>query len=451
MLVDEWEEKVAIAVETNSEIEPLEANVTCKDGSIKTISWGFISLGKQNWAFGLDLTDRKKAEDKKEALEGQIRQFHKMEAIGTLAGGIAHDFNNILAVIIGYAEIAQMDSEADSKMRNYIAQIIDAGYRAKSLTKQILAFSRQAEMVFIPVQPAIIAQEAVKMLRSSLPSTINIKLNISKDVGAVLGDPTQIHQILTNLCANAFHAMETSGGTLSITMDNEKINSSELVSESNVYPGYFVRMIVSDTGMGIAPDVKKRIFDPYFTTKESGKGTGMGLAIIHGIVTNYGGFITCHSQLNEGSTFCVYLPFITDDNLPEIEEISDDYIYTGNEQILFIDDEKDLAEMGKKMLEELGYHVTAMTSSLEALKLFRSKQNHFDLIITDQTMPDLVGSELAYQIMKIRPDIPIILCTGFTNLISKEEAIAMGIKAFAMKPIAMKDMAKMIRDVLDRE
>ena len=398
-----------------------------------------------------DITERKQAEAEKEKLQEQLRQAQKMEAIGTLAGGIAHDFNNILGAIFGYAEMVQEDCPPGSTMRNDIDRVVEASHRAKELVKQILSFSRQAETDELALQPALILKEAIKMLRASLPTTIDFQQNIDPEAGLILADPTQIHQIITNLCTNAFHAMEETGGTLNISLKNKELSLADVVSESEVQPGLFVEISVGDTGPGIAPEMMGKIFDPFFTTKEVGKGTGMGLAIIHGIAKKSGGFVSCKSLLGEGTTFHVYLPVHAVTSPPEIETTPLDLTQTGIESILFVDDEEMLTEMGKTMLERLGYKVTVETNSIEALKIIQDQPDRFDLVITDQTMPGMTGSDLARRILQIRPGLPIILCTGFSNLISEEKARIYGIKGFAMKPLAKKDLAALVRKVLNGE
>ena len=396
-----------------------------------------------------NLTDRKRIEEDRFKIEKKLQQAQKMEAIGTLAGGIAHDFNNILGAIIGYAEMAEEDSLEGSLLKKDIEQVLKASYRAKDLVKQILTFSRYTETQRTPVQLAVLIKETAKMLRSSIPTTIDIRQDIHLDTGLVLADPTQIHQILMNLCTNAFHAMEETGGTLTITLKRKFLSQHDLPIGQHIQSGEFVQISIADTGSGIAPDIGVKIFEPYFTTKETGKGTGMGLAIVHGIVKAYGGFITCQSQPGEGTVFDVYLPVIEDIALLEIESPSIPQL--GSEHILYIDDEETLAVMGKDMLERLGYRVATETSSIEALSIFRDQPNTYDLVITDQTMPEMTGVDLARRMLQIRPDLPIILCTGYSSQVSEEKAKAFGIKGFAMKPLARKDIAVLIRNVLDAQ
>ncbi len=380
-------------------------------------------------------------------LESKLRQAHKMEAIGTLAGGIAHDFNNILAAILGFTEMAREDTQSGSTVAMNLDKVLEAGHRAKDLIRKILFFSRQDESGRISLQPVAVLKEAIEMLRPSLPTTIEITLNIDSKVGLILADPTQIHQIIINLVTNAFHALEETGGTLDIALKEIDLSAEDLARTSDIEAGTFIQLSICDSGPGIAQDIKDKIFDPYFTTKETGKGTGMGLAIVHGIVKSYGGFISLYSKLGEGSAFHVYLPVVEKGILHKIEVV--DQIPLGNERILFVDDEEILTEMTKNMLERLGYHVTVRKNSLEALITFQDLPHQFDLIITDQTMPGMTGADLAKRILQIRPDMPIILCTGYSTIMSEKKAQALGIKGFLLKPFTTRDIAVLIRKVLD--
>jgi CheY-like chemotaxis protein len=285
------------------------------------------------------------------------------------------------------------------------------------------------------------------MLRASIPTTISIKQDIDPDAGIVMADPTQIHQIVMNLCTNAFHAMERTGGTLTISLHKKTFTKEDLNIASNMQPGKFVQLSIRDTGEGIAPEIKNKIFDPFFTTKEVGKGTGIGLSMVHGIVKSYGGSITCDSLLEEGTVFDIFLPTVEDPSLQENEY--DLPIQTGKEHILLIDDEEMLVELGQTMLERLGYQVTARTNSLDALSTFQNQPNVFDMVITDQTMPVMTGIELARRIMQIQPEIPIILCTGYSTNATEDKVKSMGIKGFAMKPLALEALAELIRKILD--
>jgi len=380
-------------------------------------------------------------------LEEGLIQAQKMEAIGTLAGGIAHDFNNILGAILGYAEMARDDSAPGSQMEQDLDQIILAAERAKNLVKQILTFSRHTEMDRIPLRPAIILKETVKLLRSSLPTTIDINQDIDEDTGFILADPTQIHQIIMNLSTNAFHSMEETGGVLSFSLKKKTLTDEELANEPHLKQGDFLELSVVDTGAGIAPEIQDKIFDPYFTTKDVGKGTGLGLAIVRGIVKSYGGIVSCRSQVGVGTVFQIVLPTMKGE-MTSVEE-SQELIPTGNERIYFIDDEKVLADMSRIMLERLGYKVTVGTSSVEALAIFKDNPDAFDLVITDQTMPGMTGIDLARRMMEIRPNLPVILCTGYSSTLSEEKIASMGIKGFAFKPLAKRDIAVVIRKVLE--
>ena len=396
-----------------------------------------------------DITHELASKAERLKLESQIRQAHKMEAIGTLAGGIAHDFNNILTIILGYADMAKEDAPPGSKLAQDLDQVLQAGYRAKALVQQILAFSRQAQVEKIPLQPQPIIKEALKMLRSSIPTTIDIQESISSDCGVIDADPTQLHQILMNLCTNAFHAMEEKGGVLKVGLKVADTVPLELRKGKSGAEKVFLDLSISDTGQGMSPEVIDKIFDPFFTTKEKGKGTGMGLAITYGIVKEYGGAITVDSQPGKGTTFHIYLPQgePATTHRPSEESV----VSKGRERILFVDDEKFMADLGKDMLERLGYHVTAMQKSLEALEIFKKQPYEFDLVITDQNMPGMSGLDLAKSMLQIRPDIPIILCTGYSTLVNERVAKSRGIKGFALKPLTKSAIAKLIRQMLDGE
>ena len=397
-----------------------------------------------------DITARKMAETERELLQAQLIQAQKMEAIGTLAGGIAHDFNNILGAMLGYAEMVWEDSPEGSQAAKDLDQVLLAGNRAKDLVKQILAFSRQTEEEKIPLQPAAIVNETIKLLRSSIPSTITIKQDVNMVCGLILADPTQLHQILMNLCTNAFHAMEENGGTLAISLNSKALNQNDLLHEPQLKPGNYIELSIEDTGTGIEPEVQKKIFDPYFTTKKTGKGTGMGLAITHGIVKSYDGFIACESQVGVGTIFHIYLPSYESDTIPGT--VSSEYLpVIGTERILFVDDEPMLAQMGRTMLERLGYAVTVRTSSQEALTTFSDQPDAFDLVITDQTMPELTGFDLAQLILQIRPNLPIILCTGYSSVISEEQVKSSGIRGYALKPVSKQNIVNLIRTLLDEK
>ena len=381
----------------------------------------------------------------------RLRQAEKMEAIGTLAGGIAHDFNNIIGAIIGYTELS-LDDVTDERTKRNLKQVIKASHRAKDLVQQILAFSRQSEQKRKPLLVSLIVKEALKLLRASLPSTIEIRTNIQAKSSLVLADPTQIHQVMMNLCTNAAHAMREHGGVIEVSLREVEIDKEMVKNYQELRPGTYVKLMVKDTGVGIDPKIIDRIFEPYFTTKEVGQGAGMGLALVHGIVKSYNGEITVYSEKGKGTTFNVFLPRIF--SKPKTQEQSEEgkkFLPTGNECILYVDDEKNLVNAGTQTLERLGYKVVSTTSSTEAFKIFKKKPEKFDLVITDQTMPEITGADLAQKLMRIRPDIPVILCTGYSEIISREKAKEMGISEFLMKPLFTEDIATVIRKVLDNK
>ncbi|MDY6790320.1 MAG: PAS domain S-box protein [Thermodesulfobacteriota bacterium] len=388
-----------------------------------------------------DITDKYRLED-------QLQQAQRMESIGTLAGGIAHDFNNILFPIFGYLEMLLADIPQDDRFHGYLVEVFNGAKRARDLIKQILAFSRQSDHERKPIEIQRIIKEALKLLKSSLPSTIKIRRNIKSDCGLVMADPTQVHQVVMNLCTNAFHAMEGTGGKLSISLKEVWLETEDLKDPAMI-PGEYVCLTVADNGPGMEQSIVNRIFDPYFTTKKEGKGTGLGLAVVHGIVKSHNGHIDVNSKPGEGALFHVYLPSIKTEEVSQKEE-TDIPVQKGNERILLIDDQDMIVQMEMQMLERLGYHVTTRTSSTDALEAFRANPQVFDLVITDLTMPNMTGDKLAGELIKIRPEIPIILCTGFSEMMSKEKAESIGIKGFLMKPVVMKDLSHVIRQALDK-
>lgn len=386
-----------------------------------------------------DITERKH-------LEEQLRQAHKMEAIGTLAGGIAHEFNNILAAILGFTEIATYRIPHVNPAYQNLQEVLTAGKRAKDLVQQILTFSRKSDQERQPVQLPLVVQETLTLLRASLPTTIDIQQHIAPDAGLVLADLTQMHQILMNLCANAEYAMRESGGILEVRLDTIVLDETFVAHHPKLQSGPHVRVTVRDTGSGMAPDVVERIFEPFFTTKDVGEGTGMGLAIVHGIIANHDGAITVESTPSEGATFTIYLPQITAGTTKEAA--TEAFIPAGKGRILFVDDEEALAHLGQEMLARLGYDAEVYTSSREALEAFRTAPQRFDLVITDQTMPEMTGEKMASELRRIRPDVPIILCTGFSHLINAEQATRQGIDAFLMKPLLTHDLRVAIQQVI---
>jgi len=388
-----------------------------------------------------DVTELKK-------MESRMQQAQKMESIGTLAGGIAHDFNNILFPIIGHSEMLLEDAPEESQFRTSLDQIYTGAMRASELVKQILTFSRQEknEVKLMKIQP--IVKEALKLIRSTIPTTIEIKKNIQMDTGVIKADPTQIHQIVMNLSTNAFHAMEKTGGVLIISLKEIQLGEYDLVT-SDMIPGVYVCLTVEDTGMGMEKNITKKIFDPFFTTKKTGRGTGMGLSVVHGIVSGMNGAIRVYSEPGKGTQFNVYFP-VENNFLEHPKAKTGKPIQGGSEHILLVDDENEIVTMEKRMLERLGYQVTSRINSLEALEAFRARPYEFDLVITDMAMPNMPGDRLSTELSKIRPGIPILLCTGFSEAMSEEKAASLGIKGFLLKPIVTQDLSRKVRELLDK-
>ncbi|MFP5213276.1 MAG: PAS domain S-box protein, partial [Acidobacteriota bacterium] len=436
-------------------VPPSEFRLLTRDGGsivVETISAPQIEDGRIVGQFGIarDVTDRKQTAEKQKRLETQLRQSQKMEAIGTLSGGIAHDFNNILGVMIGFTQLAGLAVPQGNKAQEHLQDVLKAGRRAKDLVTQILSFSRQREQEYRPVAIDLVVREALKMLRSSLPSTIEIQANVAS-TSMVLADATQIHQLLMNLCTNASHAMREHGGMLEVSLMDIFIDDPFVDRNPEFKVGPHVRLSVCDTGYGMSREVMERIFDPYFTTKAPGEGTGLGLAIVHGIVKNHGGGITVYSEVGRGTTITVYLPRLgeEDRSFAGIDGESMKNLPTGSESILFVDDEEGLCASGLQILTMLGYSVYAETSSVNALEVFRARPDDFDLVVTDLTMPKMTGIDLATELHRIRPDLPIILCTGFSQTITSEKASTLGICEIVLKPVVLQEMAETIRRVLD--
>jgi len=438
-------------LQKDGRVNNLEAGFRIKDGSKKIglMSANIIHLKGEPHILSItrDITARKNAETEKAKLEAQLRQVYKMEAIGTMAGGIAHDFNNILAIIVGNADLAKFVIKEDGPVRQYIDKILEASSRAKEMVRQILAFSRQVKQNQVPVKPHLVFNETLNLLRATIPTTIDIQQDLDPQCGTIKADPTQLNQLLMNFCANAVHAMDEKG-TLRISLHEVELNEEETLHKKNMRPGPYALLTVTDTGRGMSPEVKERIFDPFFTTKKIGDGTGMGLSVVHGIVENHGGMITVDSAMNEGATFKVYFPIV--DNSAVLINDRGPLLYKGKEHILFVDDEEPLVEMAVEMLQLYGYKVTSRTSSIRALSTFKDNPDSFDLVITDQTMPNLSGSELSAELLKIRPSIPIILCTGYSSKISDKIAKEIGIADYFLKPFDTEKLLRSVRKVLDK-
>jgi PAS domain S-box-containing protein len=396
----------------------------------------------------VDVTERKKVEEERFRVEAQLGQAQKMEALGTLAGGIAHDFNNILGIIAGYTELVLSDSSEDAPASPELKEVLKAANRAKDLVQQILAFSRLGGQEKKPVQVGLIVKEAMKMLRASLPSTIDIKLNVASKT-VMLADPTQIHQVLMNLCTNAAHAMRDDGGVLDVSLVDAHLGPDSIPPHSGLKPGPYLKLTVKDSGHGIDPSIAERIFDPFFTTKELGVGTGLGLSVVHGIVKSLGGAIEMESRPGNGAAFEVFLPSLESAWMPEAIETAP--LPRGRERILVVDDEPSLASVTKLTLERLGYEVECRTNGIEALDVFcqQSVEKPFDMVITDMTMPQLTGADLARELLRFQPGLPILLCTGFNEKINAEKVRSLGIHGVLMKPVALRELAGMIRKVLD--
>ena len=415
------------------------------EGKILTVSVNTAPILKNGEitgivSFGRDITEQRK-------LEIRMQQSQKLESIGTLAGGIAHDFNNILSPIMGYAEMLLEDIPKDSPFRKKLSGIHSGALRARDLVKQILAFSRQekSDLKLMRIQPVI--KEALHLIRSTIPTTIDIKQDIHPDCDPVKSDPTQIHQIVMNLATNAYHAMEENGGVLNVGLKPVEFGKYDVITP-DMTPGLYACLSVSDTGIGMDKTLQDKIFNPFFTTKKKGKGTGMGLSVVHGIVLSMNGVVQVYSEPGIGTQFKVYFPVETALIQGKHFKPTQEKLLTGTEHILLVDDEENIITMEEQMLERLGYQTTSCTGSIEALDTFRSDADRFDLVITDMAMPKMSGDRLAAELIKIRSDIPIVLCTGFSEILSEEKAASLGIKGFLLKPITMADLAQKIRQVL---
>ena len=407
-----------------------------------------MAVGHLADLFALAL-DRDRAASDREEMTERLRQSQRMEAIGTLAGGVAHDFNNILWAVQGFAEMSYLEAPEDSQTRSNLSQILKAADRGRDLVRQIMTFSRRTEPQKRPIQLRPSLHEALKLLRASLPAHIEVRQNIGEEAGAVLADPTQIVQVLMNLCTNAAQALPETGGVLEITLSEEEIDQRRATANPDLHQGPYLLLTVRDNGAGMEPSVRDRIFEPYFTTKKHGEGTGLGLAVVHGIVKGHGGTVSVESEPGQGSTFYVYLPKMEEAAAARAMEASAVY-HLGSERVLFVDDEPPLVEVGKQMLEYLGYDVLTRHSSMDALDTFRARPDQFDLLMTDLSMPHMSGLELIREVKRIRPEIPVILCTGFSELVRPEQIAELNIDALIRKPISVHEVSEILRQVLEK-
>ncbi|MBU1418917.1 MAG: PAS domain S-box protein [Proteobacteria bacterium] len=446
-------EKEKLRKVTDKYCKSLELQHLHKDGSYVWVeivaSLIYNEKGEPTNFLGVtrNISKRKKAEKEKEEIQKQLVQAQKMEAIGTLAGGIAHDFNNILSAIFGYTELAQMRPDNDPVLKGDLDGIYVAAIRARELVKQILAFSRKGEHEKTPLQVSLAIREALKLLRSSIPSSIAIKQDIASNK-CVLSDATQIHQIVMNLCTNAYHAMRDTGGIIMVSLQELEIAAGDPVLGVELTPGNYLHLEVSDTGSGIDKEVIGKIFEPYFTTKKVGEGTGLGLAVVHGIVQSHAGYISVSSELGQGTTFHVYLPTVESKSTDLDATKSFSAVLGKNAHILFIDDEIPIIDLATKIFSRYGYRISTFSDPIQALECFKAEPDHYDLLVTDMSMPYMTGDTLAQKVLQIRPDLPVILCTGHSEKINKEKSIKLGIKKFIQKPLIMSKLVHCVHQIL---
>jgi len=405
-------------------------------------------LSDANQDLKKEIEIRQKFERERAELEKQLFQLQKMETIGTLAGGIAHDFNNILTPILGYTDMALEELPEESNLRFDIEQINNAAHRGKDLVQQVLTFSREVDFENKPIQLQPIVAEALNLIKASFPPGVVIKQQFDQKIGTVLADPTHIHQIVMNLCTNANHAMMKSGGILEVKLDAVKIDQRYAEKIPNLKKGEYIRLTISDTGHGMDLKTKERIFEPFFTRKEVGSGSGLGLSVVHGIINNYGGAIVVDSTPGKGTTFMIYLPKYGADFLES--DKSEKKPLKGDEYILFVDDEPEITFMGKKMLENLGYKVSISSNSISALEEFKKDPDKYSLLVTDQSMPNISGTELAIRMKEIKPELRVIIITGYADNLSEAVLSQSGISEVILKPMILDDFSKVIRRVLDK-
>ena len=437
-------------IETKS-LETFETIHQKKDGTRFPVEINGIIMEFNNIPYSVsfckDISERRKEEIERRKMEAHLRETQKMESLGTLAGGIAHDFNNILGAILGYAELTRMRCEEGSNLERYVSQIFKAGNRAKELVRQILWFSRQGVSDKGPVDFSRVANEVLKLIKVSLPSNVELFINIPPDRPPVFANEIQVHQIVMNLCTNSFHAMKGSGGVLDVSITEASILEQDVKNHPGLNTGKYIKLTISDNGCGISHDVIDRIFEPYFTTKSVGEGTGFGLSTVHGIVKDHGGDIKVYSEVGVGTTFNILLPVADTESNVATDKL--EMLPTGNESVLLVDDEMALIDLGRDFLESLGYQVETRESAIDAIEAFRSNSQKYDLIISDITMPRMTGDELAQQVKAIRPEIPIILCSGFSNRIHEQTMQSIGINLILMKPVSYADLAYAVRQALD--
>lgn len=423
-----------------------------KDGSLIDVLLSSTLLNLQNLSEGftftaLDITDRKKSEQTRLELEAQLQQSLKMEAIGTMAGGMAHNFNNNLAIILGNLEMAQRKFSEPEKVKSYIGNAKTASLRSRDLIQKILIYSRKTKSGTKPVSLPQIIKETITLLHSTFPSTVNLQQTCRSDV-TINADPSQLQEVLINLCNNAIHAMDEEGD-LTVSLEVVDLKREDIPAQTPCAAGDYARISVQDTGSGITAETQKKIFDPFFTTKGVGKGTGMGLSTVQGIIDQHNGLIKVTSELGVGTTFDLYFPLT--ERMKEEHNLTVVSFPPGIEKILFVDDEEMLADIWSEMLREYGYQVTTITNSIKALKLFKESPEQFDLVISDQTMPGLSGKEFLKELLSIRPELPTIICSGYSSKINAGEARQLGASAFLMKPLELPVLLQTIRQVLDGE
>jgi PAS domain S-box-containing protein len=449
------EAKRMVAEVTNEEIVPpeyFEVPTVSASGEENIIAWHSVAIRNEDGEIvgvlnsGRDVTEKRRAERAQQELENQLRYSQRMETIGTLAGGIAHDFNNILTPILGYTDIAIEESAQNSQIRDCLENVVKAAHRAKELVEQILLFSKNVDQDVSPIHLHLIVREGLKFVRASLPTTIEIQQNINIDSGVVLANSAQIHQVLVNLCTNAAYAMRDGGGILRVSLEPVEVDAELAQNHANLHPGSYARLTVSDTGQGMDQRTVERIFEPFFTTKNVGEGTGLGLPVVHGIVSGHGGEIVVDSERGKGTTVTVYLQR-EETNVSGEEVTAADA--AGSERVLLVDDEPDIITVGRKMLERLGYEVTTATNGDKALEIVRRNPDGFDVVVTDQTMPRKTGLDLIQELRGIRGDLPVLLMTGFSDRITPGKLEELQVSELIMKPLEGKKVGAAIRRVLD--